>query len=86
MKIQFNYNDGGRSQAGYKGTSGDCVCRAICIAAELPYQQVYDYLAVNNQRQRKSKMQKNSRSRSAQKGISVKRKWFKDYMNSLGFE
>ena len=29
--INFNYNDGGRSEAGYKGDTGDCVCRAVSI-------------------------------------------------------
>jgi hypothetical protein len=40
--MQFQYHDGGRAQAGYTGKTGDCVTRAIAIAAELPYQQVYD--------------------------------------------
>lgn len=37
-------NDGGRAAAGYRGEAGDCVTRAIAIATELPYQQVYDSL------------------------------------------
>ena len=37
---KFNYNDGGRLEAGYKGQTGDCVCRAICIATGKPYQEV----------------------------------------------
>jgi len=40
----WEYDDGGRKRAGFKGTTGDCVVRAIAIAAELPYQQVYDEL------------------------------------------
>lgn len=35
--MQFQYNDGGRAEAGFKGTTGDCVCRAIAIATERPY-------------------------------------------------
>src|SRR5262245_30593069 len=42
--IRYRYNDGGRAAAGYKGTAGDCGCRAIAIATGLPYQQVYDRL------------------------------------------
>ena len=34
------YNDGGRKKAGYKGNAGDCVCRAIAIAANLNYAEV----------------------------------------------
>ena len=37
-------DDGGRATAGFKGTTSDCVTRAIAIAAERPYQQVYDEL------------------------------------------
>ena len=32
--MEFNFNDGGRAKAGYKGRTGDCVARAIAIAAE----------------------------------------------------
>ena len=43
-KITFKYNDGGRVLVGFKGDTGDCVVRAICIVSGLPYQQVYDDL------------------------------------------
>jgi hypothetical protein len=33
--------DGGRSAAGFRGAAGDCVTRAIAIAAELDYRTVY---------------------------------------------
>lgn len=39
--MTYVYDDGGRAAAGYKGHAGDCVVRAIAIAAELPYEQVY---------------------------------------------
>jgi len=80
----FVYNDGGRKAAGFKGDAGDCVCRAIAIAADLPYKAVYDRLAEGNASQRKSKRVR-KQSRSANNGIYTKRKWFKDYMSSLGF-
>jgi hypothetical protein len=37
-------DDGGRQAAGFKGTTGDCVVRAIAIATETPYAEVYDAL------------------------------------------
>jgi hypothetical protein len=40
----YVYNDGGRAAAGYKGKVNDCVCRAIAIATERPYQEIYDEL------------------------------------------
>lgn len=84
MKMQFKYNDGGRNAAGYKGSAGDCVARAIAIVAEMPYDQIYDALAVGTGAQRRSK-RSTKRAASARNGINTKRKWFKDYMGSLGF-
>ena len=86
--MEFNFNDGGRADAGYKGRTGDCVTRAVAIAAELPYKQVYDRLADGNATQRVTKRIKKSRARArtASKGINTSRKWFKDYMRSLGFK
>jgi len=83
--MELHHNDGGRQAAGYKGQTGDCVCRAICIATGKPYKEVYDFLAVNNATQRSTKGSKR-RPRSAAQGINVTRKWFKDYMQALGFE
>ena len=86
--MEFNFNDGGRAKAGYKGLTGDCVARAISIAAELPYKEVYDRLAEGNATQRVTKRMKKSRRgvRTARNGINTKRKWFQDYMQSLGFK
>jgi len=42
MTTGFEYNDGGRKEAGYKGNTGDCGVRSLAIALELPYQEVYD--------------------------------------------
>lgn len=81
----FTYNDGGREAAGYIGKAGDCVCRAIAIAADLPYAEVYKRLAEGNATQRKSS-NTGKRSKSARNGIFTTRKWFKDYMLELGFE
>lgn len=78
------YNDGGRAAAGYQGKAGDCVCRAIAIAANLPYREVYSALAAGSGAQRATKRTK-KKPRSARDGVSVKRKWFKDYMRGLGF-
>lgn len=87
----WNYNDGGRAAAGYKGDAGDCVCRAIVIATGLPYQQVYDRLAVGNSTERKTKgygrgRYSNKGQKTAARGIRTNRKWFNDYIESLGFE
>jgi hypothetical protein len=38
--VKFQFNDGGRIAAGYKGSAGDCVVRSVAIATALPYQAV----------------------------------------------
>lgn len=39
----FSYNDGGRSKY-FKGSTGDCVTRAICQLLDKDYKEVYDDL------------------------------------------
>lgn len=78
------HNDGGRAAAGFKGSAGDCVVRAIAIAAELPYAEVYAALSDGMATQRQTKHSKAS-NRSARAGINVRRKWFRDYMASIGW-
>jgi hypothetical protein len=83
----FKYNDGGRSTY-FKGSGGDCVTRAIAIAMQKDYKEVYDILAEGNQNQRKGKYEKKSKAgkKTALNGISTTRKWFKDQMKEWGFE
>jgi hypothetical protein len=79
--MEFKYNDGGRKEAGYHGTTGDCVCRSIAIALELPYQTVYDDLNVLISSHRKTKMQKSCSSRTG-----VNKKFYRKYLESKGWE
>jgi hypothetical protein len=50
--LQFQFDDGGRKAAGYKGKTGDCVVRSIAIATELPYQEIYDKVNALAKRER----------------------------------
>ena len=81
--MEFVLNDGGRAEAGFKGKAGDCVARAIAIASGLPYTEVYNALAQGTGNQPAGKRGK--RPATANQGITVGRKWFKDYMASIGF-
>jgi hypothetical protein len=81
--MQVVLDDGGRAAAGFKGSAGDCVTRAIVIASGLPYREVYDELATQTGAQRAGKRGK--RAASARDGINTTRKWFKDYITRLGF-
>lgn len=78
--MKFQYNDGGRKAAGYEGSAGDCVVRAIAIATEKPYQEVYDALF---------KMNKNQRGRlrgASPRNGGTKTSTIKKYMKSIGWK
>ena len=68
--MEYIYNDGGRSKY-FKGKAGDCVCRAISIASNRDYKEVYDSLkkALGTPRN----------------GVFTKNKAFKDWMVANGF-
>ena len=59
--MRWVYDDGGRAEAGYKGVTGDCVCRAIAIATERPYKEIYDLI---------NKIAKTERKRKGERGKS----------------
>jgi hypothetical protein len=83
--MPFVKDDGGRAAAGFKGSAGDCVARSVAIASGRPYAEVYAALAKGTGDQRRSRSTP-KRAASARNGVNVKRKWFRDYMASLGFE
>ncbi len=87
-QYSFQFDDGGREAAGFKGGAGDCVVRAIAIASKLPYLQVYEELRQANARYAAERNNKVSR-RLAQKGSSPRngnhRDAFHAYILSLGF-
>ncbi|MDE2095760.1 MAG: hypothetical protein KGL39_00765 [Patescibacteria group bacterium] len=72
--------DGGRSKAGYRGETSDCVCRAIAIAAELPYEQVYQDLNATALHERPRGARQRSHARTG-----VHRQSYDRYLKKLGF-
>ena len=42
--MTWTFNDGGRKQSGFKGEAGDCGVRAVAIATDKPYLEVYNRL------------------------------------------
>jgi hypothetical protein len=78
----FVYDDGGRAAAGFKGTTGDCVCRAIAIATGKPYREVYEALNGAGAAERSSKRRRGRRS-SARTGVF--KPTIRGYLASLGW-
>ena len=67
----FIYDDGGRAKSGFKGKVGDCVVRAIAIATEIPYKEVYTQL---------TKLQ----GSTVRKGVF--KKYYDSYLKSIGWK
>lgn len=79
--LVFQYNDGGRAAAGFRGSTGDCVTRAIAIATGTPYRAVYDALNELAKTERQTKRMR--RGSSARTGVY--RKTYERYLRSLGW-
>lgn len=79
--IAFQYDDGGRAAAGFRGHTGDCVTRAVAIATGRPYIEVYNDLAALGKQERRSKRRTGkSHPRTGVHSPTVRR-----YMASLGW-
>lgn len=84
--MQVVVDDGGSKVAGFSGSAGDCVCRALAIAMQRSYAEVYAALAAGNAGERQTRRTaKSSGKRSARNGVSMSRKWFSDYMAAAGW-
>lgn len=79
--LEVVYDDGGRADAGYRGSAGDCVTRAIAIATERPYAEVYKALFDGIRTAHRAKH--GVRRGSPRNG--VRRKVFQKYLESLGW-
>lgn len=80
-KFPFQFDDGGRAAAGYKGQTGDCVTRSIAIVTGLPYQEVYDLVNEHAQGERRGRRKKGvSRARTG-----VYKRTIHKVMERLGF-
>jgi hypothetical protein len=79
--MRFVFNDGGREAAGFKGKTGDCVCRSIAIVTGKPYREVYDELnAMAGERTGKRKRGKSSARTGVYKSTTKK------YLAELAFQ
>ena len=87
--LDFLYNDGGRKKDGYKGDTGDCVTRSICIASGLPYQKVYDDLykfSTNWRLNSNSRYAKVAKPQNDSPRTGVLKDVYDPYIKSLGFK
>ena len=77
----FSYNDGGRSDAGFKGTAGDCVVRAITIATGFTYSEIYSTM---NLFVKDERLTKRKRNKSASR-TGVHKDQIQKFLNALNW-
>lgn len=78
--MRWMHDDGGRAAAGYTGSTNDCVVRAIAIATERPYQDIYRLVNEHAQRERRTKHKGISHARTGVYKDTIRR-----VMESLGW-
>ena len=88
---RYQYNDGGRSVAGYKGKTGDCVCRSIAIVTGKPYKEVYNALNFLSENKKLGWRKVKTVYGTSYKKVSssrtgVSRKVYDEYLTSLGYQ
>ena len=75
--MKFNYNDGGRKDAGLRGSfAGDCVIRSIALASGRPYRSVHNDF---------KKLIANKLGYVPEDGVLTQKPAFKRYMIDSGF-
>ena len=79
--LPWTYDDGGRRAAGFTGTTGDCVTRAIAIATQHPYRDIYDLINDVAARERPRAGKQRSRARTGVHRPTVRR-----IMDDLGWQ
>lgn len=87
MSIAYEYDDGGRKAAGFKGNTGDCVTRAIAIATGKPYHEVYNDLFSAQKKfgEGRSRAAKSAACNPSPR-TGVVREVYEPYLISLGWE
>ena len=79
--MRFQYDDGGRAAAGFRGDAGDCVTRAVAIATRQDYLRVYNSL---------NALAKSERTGKRKRGVSsarngVYRQTIRRYLEGIGW-
>lgn len=80
--MDYIFNDGGRKEAGFKGTTNDCVVRAIAIATKESYLNVYN--SINNLAISERITKKKKKKSNARKGVY--RQTYQKYLEMLGWK
>ena len=78
--LDFQFDDGGRAAAGFKGPANDCVTRAIAIATGRQYREIYDEINALG----RTEKERPKRWRSSAR-MGVHRPTARRYLASLGW-
>jgi hypothetical protein len=94
--MKFILDDGGRKDAGYRGLTGDCVCRSIAIVTEKQYKEVYDALNQLSKEEHRYVMSieskrcvynlKKTKHETPSSRTGINKKIYDKYLKSLGYK
>ncbi len=82
----FIYDDGGRAASGFRGKTGDCAVRALAIALEANYDDVYKEIKALMHDERYAKCFNaflNGKDRTPRRGVPMR--ILRDYLASRGW-
>lgn len=80
MELEFNYNSGGREKYFKRENVKDCVCRAITIANDMDYLEVYNMINEYSKKEHKTKRKGISSARNG-----VYKETYKKVLENLGW-
>lgn len=83
--LDYVYDDGGRAAAGFQGSTGDCVTRAVAIACALPYREVYDEVLARKRVLRDYEVARGKGARDVSPRAGVPRKIYQVLLEECGF-
>ncbi len=83
--MKYQYNDGGRTAAGWKSLAGDCATRAVAIVTGKPYMEVYNEIVAASLSERVSAKRKGRGERRSHPRSGVYAATMQRYLKGLGF-
>lgn len=84
--MTWKYDNGGRTDSGFKGDTRDCVTRAIAIATGMNYTEVYELIKTFSTKERPRKKRNGALKKRSHPRTGVKTATIKKVMAHLGWE
>ena len=84
--MTWKYDNGGRTDSGFKGHTGDCVTRAIAIATDMDYKEVYKLIKNFSTKERPRKKRNGASKKRSHPRTGVRTATIRKVMAHLGWK